>query len=170
MAFRAVLENPLAGLEGQVQAGEVRVFLLQFVDHPQRLQVVLEAAVGLHAAVQRVLTGVAEWRVPEIVCEADRLDQLLVQTETARHGPADLGDLERVGQPRAVVVALVVDEHLRLVLEAPERGAVDDPVPVALILAAIWMGRLGEAPAPAGPLEGRPGRQPRIRIDRHAGQ
>jgi len=44
---------------------------------------------------------------------------------------ADLGRLQAVRQPGPVVVALVVDEDLGLVLEAAERGAVDDPVPVA---------------------------------------
>ena len=42
------------------------------------------------------------------------------------------GHLERVRQARPVVVALGRDEHLRLVLEPPERLAVDDPVAVAL--------------------------------------
>ena len=44
----------------------------------------------------------------------------------------DLRDLERVRQPRAVVVALGRDEDLRLVLEAPEGLAVHDPADVAL--------------------------------------
>src|SRR5207253_2056193 len=38
----------------------------------------------------------------------------------------------RVGEPGAVVVALRRHEHLGLVLQAPERLAVDDPVAVAL--------------------------------------
>ena len=44
----------------------------------------------------------------------------------------DLRDLQRVGQPRAVVVALGRDEDLRLVLQAAERLGVHDPVAVAL--------------------------------------
>ena len=59
-------------------------------------------------------------------------------------------DLQRVGQPRAVVIALGRDEHLRLVLEPPERLAVHDPVAVALerraqaavVLRAHAVGRL----------------------------
>ena len=45
--------------------------------------------------------------------------------------------LERVREPRAVVVALGRDEHLRLVLEAPERLRVHDPVAVALERRAV---------------------------------
>ena len=48
--------------------------------------------------------------------------------DRARH----LSDLERVREPRAVVIAARCDEYLRLVLEPSERLAVDDPVAVAL--------------------------------------
>ena len=41
---RAVLQDSLARLEGEVQPAEARVALLELVDHAQRLQVVLEAA------------------------------------------------------------------------------------------------------------------------------
>src|SRR5580765_4013196 len=48
----------------------------------------------------------------------------------------DLRHLERMGEARPVVVALVIDEDLRLVLEPPERGRMDDAVAVALERAA----------------------------------
>ena len=54
------------------------VALLELVDHAQRLQVVLEAAELAHASVERVLPGVPERRVAEVVREADRLDEVLV--------------------------------------------------------------------------------------------
>jgi hypothetical protein len=145
-----VLEDALARLEAQVQAVEGGVALLQFVDHAQRLQVVLEAAVGPHAVVQRVLPGVAERRVAEVVRQRDGLDQVLVERRSAaRCERADLRHLERVRQPGAEQVALVVDEDLRLVLEPAERGAVDDAVAVALEVAARRRRRLGMAAARA---------------------
>ena len=55
--------------------------------------------------------------------------------------------LERVREPRAVVIALGRDEDLRLVLEAPERLAVGDAVAVALERAAQPAGHLGDEPA-----------------------
>ena len=82
--------------------------------------------------VERLLADVSERRVAEVVAEPDRLDQVLVERERARDRARDLRDLERVRQPRAVVVAARRDEHLRLVLQAPERLAVHDPVAVAL--------------------------------------
>jgi hypothetical protein len=47
------------------------------------------------------------------------------------------------------VIALVAHEHLRLVLEAAERGAVHDAVAVALERAAERVVRLGVRPPPA---------------------
>jgi hypothetical protein len=47
--------------------------------------------------------------------------QCLVQAERARDGARDLRDLERMREPGAIQVALVVDEDLCLVDEAAER-------------------------------------------------
>ena len=82
--------------------------------------------------VERLLAGVPERRVPRVVAEPDRLDEILVQPQRARDDPRDPGRLERVGHPRAVVVAGGVDEDLRLALQAPERLRMHDPVAVAL--------------------------------------
>src|SRR5688500_19037164 len=49
------------------------------------------------------------------------------------------------------MVTLMIDEHLRLVLEPAEGRGVDDPVPVALELAAGRGNRLGEEPPAAPP-------------------
>ena len=78
------------------------------------------------------LAGVAERRVAEVVAERDRLGQLFVQPQHLGDRPRDLRDLERVRQPRAVVVAGRREEHLRLVLQPAERLAVDDAVAIAL--------------------------------------
>ena len=52
-------------------------------------------------------------------------------------------------QAGAVQVALVIDEDLRLVHQAPERSRVDNAVAIALILAAIRWRRFGVASAAA---------------------
>ena len=69
---------------------------------------------------ERLLAGVAEGRVAEVVAERDRLGEILVEVEGARDGAGDLRDLERVREARDVVVAGGRDEDLRLVLEAAE--------------------------------------------------
>src|SRR5579863_2512666 len=52
-----------------------------------------------------------------------------------------------MGQPRAIMITLVIDEDLGLVLEPAERGRVDDPVAVALKRRAHRMFRLRMKPA-----------------------
>ena len=68
----------------------------------------------------------------DVVAEADRFGQRFVQAEVAGDGAANLGHLEGVGQAGDVVVALGIDEHLGLVLEAAERLGVHDAIPVPL--------------------------------------
>ena len=140
-----VADDPVAHRLGQVEAVPVA---LERVDDPQRLLVVAKAAPEalLQAAVERVLADVAERRVAEVVAEPDRLDQVLVERQRPRDGARDLGDLERVGQPRAVVVAARRHEHLGLVLEPPKRLAVHDPVAVALKRRAQAAVGLGDRP------------------------
>src|SRR5690606_29628258 len=137
MAQRAVLEDAFARLEREIEPGKRCIPLLELVDDAKGLQVVLEPAVFAHAIVELVLTGVAEGRVPEIVREADRLDEILVEPHRARDSARDLRDLERVGQSRTVVIPLVIDEDLRLVDETPKRRRMDDAVAVALELVAV---------------------------------
>src|SRR5258708_533704 len=93
--------------------------------------------------------GAAEGRMSDVVGERDRLGEVLVQAQGAGGRARDLRDLDRVREARAVVVALVVDEHLRLVDEAPEGARVDDPLAVALV---------GGAQLVLGLLHGPPGR------------
>ena len=94
---RAVLQDALAGLEGQVQARELGVALLELVHDAQRLQVMLEAPELPHAFVQRVLPGMPERRVSEVVREADGLRKRLVQPQRAGDAAGDLRHLERMG-------------------------------------------------------------------------
>ena len=131
----------------EVEAVEGAVALLELVDHAQRLQVVLEAAVLLHALVQRVLPGVPERRVAEVVRQRDRLDEVLVDAELPGDRATDLRDLERVRQARAEEVAFVVDEDLGLVLEPAERAGMDHAIAVALERGPPGRVRLGVTPA-----------------------
>ena len=139
-------QDAVADVVGEVQA---RPAPLEDVDDAQRVLEVPEA-VGpealAQAAVEHGLADVAEGRVAEVVPQPDRLGEVLVEAQRPGHGPRDLGDLERVGQPRAVVVALGRDEDLGLVLEAAERLGVDDPVAVALQRRAHAAVLLGHAP------------------------
>ena len=126
-----VAQDAVAHRLGEVEAAAVA---LEHLDHAQGMLVVAEAPpeARLQRAVERLLAGVPERRVPEVVPEADRLREVLVQPQRAGDGARDAAGLDRVGEPRAVVVALGGDEDLGLVLEPPEALRVDDPVAVAL--------------------------------------
>ena len=73
-----------------------------------------------------------------------RLGQILVAAQRPRQRAGDLRHLDRMGQPGAVVVALVGDEDLRLVLQPAEGGRMDDAVAVALERRAGRAFRLGD--------------------------
>ena len=117
-----------------------------------------------HAGVERVFAGVAEGRVPEVMAERDRLGKIVVESQGAGDRASDLRDLDRMGEPGAGMIALVIDEDLGLVGEAAERGRMDDPVAVALELRPRRRRRLGhETPGSASGIRriGRP-RLPRL--------
>ena len=119
-----VRQDPFADLVGQVEPTRdpVRLFVVpeaQPEPRPQR-------------RIERVLARVAERRVAQIVPQPDRLGQILVQRERSGDHARDRRRLQRMRHPRAVVVALRVDEDLRLPLQPAERLRVHDPVPVAL--------------------------------------
>ena len=101
------LTSPSSVSQAEVQPVELGIAALQPGDDAQRLGIVVEAAPWLHLVVERVLAGMAERRVAEIVDQRDRLGEILVAAQRARQGARDLRHLDRVGQPRAVVVALV---------------------------------------------------------------
>ena len=108
------------------------------------MAVVVEAAVLGHAGVERVLAGMAEGRVAEIVAKRDRFRQVVVEPQGAGERARDLRHLDRMGEAGAEMVALVMDEHLRLVGEAAEGGRMDDAVAVALEFGPGRRRRLGD--------------------------
>ena len=152
-AARTVLQDSFAGLERQVEPVVQGIALFQRIDDTQALQVVLEAAgrgVGLSkAGVERVLPGVAERGMAQVVRQGNGLDQIFVQSQRAGDGAAELGDLQRVRQARAEQVAFVVQEHLGFVDQTPKRRAVNDAITVALEVVARRRRIFGMAPTPA---------------------
>ena len=141
-----VVEDAVAHLEREVQPAAVA---LEHVDDAQRVLVVAEAA--LEALAQRAVERASpacpkggwprSWPSPMASVRSSL-------RRSARATVREMPDgLERVREPRAVVIALGGDEDLRLVLEAPERLAVGDAVAIALERAAQPARRLGDEPA-----------------------
>src|SRR5262245_24254067 len=144
-----VLHQSLKRFPSEIESVKFDVAMFKACHQSQRLSVVVEAAKLLHAPIERCFTGMAERRMTEVVRQRQRLSQVLVQSQNAGHRTGDLGDLEGMRQPCAVIVALVLDEHLCLVLEPPEGRGMDDAIPVALIAGAGWAFFLGPEAAAA---------------------
>src|SRR5437763_3591001 len=84
----------------------------------------------------------AKWRMPKIVREGNGFGQIFVQPQGPRDRTADGGDLNRVSQTRAQVIAGPVEKHLRLVFQTAKRARMNDPRPIALKLCAkgmLWL-------------------------------
>ena len=80
--------------------------------------------------VQRSFTDVAVGCVTQIVPKGDGFGQILVQAQRPRNGPCHLGNLQRVGQASAVVIALRREKNLGFEFKPAEGFAVNDPIPV----------------------------------------
>ncbi|OIQ68018.1 hypothetical protein GALL_503940 [mine drainage metagenome] len=116
----------------QVQPVEIGVVAFQRGNDAQRLRVVIEAAVGLHQQLHRILAGMAKRGVAKVMGQRHRLCQIGVEVQNPRDGARDLRHLDRMGQAGAVIIALVFDKHLRLVFQTPKRRGMDDAIAVAL--------------------------------------
>ena len=138
-----VLDQPLQRFPGKVQPVELGIAMLQRRDDPQRLGVVVEAAISRHLPVEGPLAGMAEGRVAEIMDQRDGLGEILVEPQSPGEGAGDLRHLDRVGQAGAKMIALVGDENLGLVLQPAKGGGMDDPVAIALERRAGAAGGLG---------------------------
>jgi hypothetical protein len=68
-----VLDQPLQRLPGEIESVKLGVTSLETGDDAQRLGVVVKAAIGPHHLVKRLLAGMAEGRVAEVVSQCQCL-------------------------------------------------------------------------------------------------
>src|SRR4051794_19024842 len=154
-----MLDEAFERLPCQIQAIETRVTVLELGDEFQGMRIVIEAAESSGCFIQRLLARMPERRMSQIVRQRDGLRQVLVQGQNPRQGAGDLRHFEAMRQAGAVEIAFVLHEHLRLVLEAPEGGGMDDTVAITLIAGAGGALRLGmEAAAAFGGMGGTTGK------------
>ena len=109
--------------------------LEQFYD-AAALSVVFEAAVDSHQLVECLFTGVTKRGVTKVVSKADRLGEVLVDSQCAGNISRNGGDFHRVCEPSAQVVAAATQENLSLAVEPPKGPGMDDSIAVALVLCA----------------------------------
>jgi len=96
------------------------------------LGIVVEPSPVGHQLVEGSLTGVPKGSVAHIVGHGHGLGQLGVDEQSARQRAGDLGHLKGMGEPSAVVIALVDDKDLGLVLQTAEGRGMENAVTVAL--------------------------------------
>ena len=137
-----VRPDPVADLPGQVR-------VLELLEDADALRGVVPLG-GCEVRAERILAGMPERRVANVMAERDGLRQGLVQAQRGGEGSRNLRDLRGVGQARDVMVALGIEEDLCLVLQSAERLRVDDPIPISLECRPKLVGLLG-ARAAAGP-------------------
>ena len=145
-----MLGQPLERLPAQIESGEIGIRRLDPRHQPKRMAIVVEPASISQRRRQCILSGMPEWRVAKVVGQAQRLGQILVEPQRARHRSPNLRDFDRMGQPNTEMVAVGGDEHLGFVAQAAEGDRVDDPVPIALegvARTARAVDALGEGPA-----------------------
>ncbi len=143
-----VLHNPLADGQRQIQPAKGRIALLEPGDDAQRVQVVVEAeAVRAKGAVEGLLAGMAEGRMPEVVRQRKRLGQLRIQPQRRSHGARDLRHLERVREAAAEVVGEPfggqAGKDLGLAGETAKGARMQDAGGIARKRSAVGVRRLG---------------------------
>ena len=152
VVIAGVLDDAFADFEGQVQAAEGGVALLEIFDDAKSVQIVVEdQAVLAHGGVQRFFARVAERRMADVVHQGQGFGEIDIEIQGSGDGAGDLRDFERVGEAVAEVVGVAAGEDLRLGFEAAESAGVNDAVAVALKIIAVGMRRFREA-ASAGVL------------------
>ena len=126
-----------------------RIAVLQYVNHPQGLAVMVETAFAFEQFIENILPGMSERRMPQVMHERYRLGQVFVEAKVPGYRAAYLGDLDSMCESRAKVIGFVRDKHLSLVFQSAEGGGVDDAVAVALKVGAKGVFFLRVHPAAA---------------------
>ncbi len=133
-----VLHHPLKHLPGEVQTGKIGIPLFQFGHNTERLFVMVKTAVFQHQAGKGAFTGMAKRGMPKIMRQRDGFRQVFIGPQRPGDGATDLGDFHGVGEAGAVIIALVVNEHLGFIFQSAEGCGMDDAVAVALKNGAVF--------------------------------
>ncbi len=94
--------------------------------------IMVKATGARHCILQGVLAGMAERRMAEVVGEAERLRQVLVQPQHPGDGAPDLRDFYAVGEADAVMISIGRDKDLGLVTKPAKGDGMNDAIAVAL--------------------------------------
>ncbi len=132
------VERGAGQVEARADALSIKGFGFQTGEDAQVLGIALEPAVVGGEVVERLLAVVPVRRMADVVSQACHVDQIRVATQPDGHAAADLRNLERMSQPGPRSVAFPRPDHLRLVSEPPQRGAVQNACPIAGEISAMF--------------------------------
>ena len=143
-----MFDDAFADFKRQIEAGKIQIALLELLDDPQRLQIVIEA-VSMRAQqfIELSFSRVAERRVPDVVHQGQGLGEIGVEFERSGDGARNLRDFQRVREAVAEMVGIARGEDLRFCFEAAERPRMDHAIAVARVVVAVRMRRFGITPA-----------------------
>src|SRR5579863_5769460 len=100
-----VFYDAFADGEGKIKAAICRITFFKPSDDAQRVQVVVKAeAVLAQGVIERLLPGMAEGRMPNVVRQAQSLRQLNIKPQRPSDSERDLGHLKGMCQAAAEVV------------------------------------------------------------------
>jgi hypothetical protein len=122
-----VSQDTVSHLLGEIQAPPVS---LQHIYNPQTL-CMMRKSIGKNF-VQDRFAGMTERGVAKVVTQSNGFGKYLIELKGLGHRSCDLGNLQGMGEPRAVVISGGREKNLGLVFETAERLGVDDPISVTL--------------------------------------
>jgi hypothetical protein len=93
----------------------------------------LETTVLFHAGIQGVLPTMSKWGMSEVMGKRDSFRQILIQIQFSGDGARDLGNFNRMGKASTEQVALMVNEDLGFVFQAPEGGGMNYTITITLV-------------------------------------
>jgi hypothetical protein len=141
-----VFDDAFAHFKSQIQPAKRGVAEFKVLDDAERMQIVVERKAMLaHSGVERFFTGMAKWRMAEVVDQRQRFDQVAVQAELRGDGAGDLRDFNGVREAVAEVVGITASEDLSLGFETAKSAGMNDAVAIPLKVVAVGMRRLGMA-------------------------
>src|SRR6266851_1851567 len=153
-----MLDDAFANFKREIQAGKIKVALLELFDDTERVEIVIEtAAPRAHQFVELAFAGMAERRMANIVDKSKRFGKLGVQPQRRGDGTGNLCDFQCVRQAIAKMVGVARGENLRLGFKTAKSAGMDDAIAVTRVDTAVRMGRFGIAPAAGLSRAHRPG-------------
>jgi hypothetical protein len=70
----------------EIQPGKFRIRRFDQFENPQRLSVMVETAIVLQAFIEYVFAGMPKRRMPHVMSEGKRFDEIFIEPERASNG------------------------------------------------------------------------------------